>query len=265
MAVLKRSKIGWTDFSGGDLNFVERGRTPGDCECSPGCQGCYALAGMERWNRGPAVTTFYPEKLERLLKAKVPTGENRRGPGSRPMAFACDTGDLCHKNVTNAQICSALCVMTERKDIDWQVLTKRPGRLAELLGNTALPENIWVGTTVESQGQWRRIIDLQSVRVRVRFLSIEPMLSPVDIPYAIGLRGAHLPSQFTWVLGREIHWVIVGAESGPKRRPFDPAWARDIREQCRDAGVACFIKQDSGMFPGRPLLLDGEEVKEWPR
>ena len=161
------------------------------------------------------------------------------------MVFVVDMGDLFHHRVHDDFILRAFDVMADRSDIDFQVLTKRPERMASLI--RSVPEHIWIGTTCENQQiADQRIPHLQSINASVRFLSVEPMLGPVTLD----------------LVG--IGWVICGGESGGKRRPFQKEWAIDLWRQCKAAGVPFFFKQGSHLYPGRDDLLDGESVKEWP-
>lgn len=248
---MHRSKIGWTDYSGGVANFVLRGKARGDCECSEGCANCYAQALR---NRNPKeaedTTTFSPDKLRRLLRAGFCEKGRyyRRGPGSRPMVFVVDMGDLFHSAVPDPFIMRALATFTARWDVDWQVLTKRADRLARLWSCAELPPNVWVGVTAENQRRAdERLPFLAQVPAAVRFVSVEPMLEPVRLDLA------------------GVHWVICGGESGPGRRPFDKAWAEALREQCEVAGVPFFFKQGAARWPGHDDLLGGERMKQWPR
>lgn len=110
------------------------------------------------------------------------------------------------------------------------------------------PSNVWQGVSVENAAHVARIDDLRAVPAAVRFLSLEPLLGPLpDLPLT------------------DIHWVIVGGESGPSRRPVDPAWVRDIRDQCVAAGVPFFFKRWGGRVAkagGR--LLDRRTWDEMP-
>ena len=251
---MKTSAIGWTDFSGGDLNFVT-GCTP----VSEGCQNCYARAIYKRWGKDHSIVTAHEDKLHRLARAKFPEHSPKRGEGHRPMAFVCDTGDLFHESVPDDFIMYTLEVLESRPDVTWQVLTKRPERMREILRigepGAWLRENVWLGVTAENQQRANeRIPILLDTRSTVRFVSVEPMLGPVDLRRY--LRGA-----------QHLSWLICGAESGPRRRPFDIQWARDLWVYCHCAGVAYFGKQDSGLKPGTPLLVgDGDAViHEWPQ
>jgi protein gp37 len=110
-----------------------------------------------------------------------------------------------------------------------------------------VPHHIWIGTSVEAQDVLFRVHQLRDVRAAVRFLSCEPLLGPLDLDLD------------------SIDWVIVGGESGLGYRRLDLDWARSIRDQCRDAGVAFFFKQVGGRTPkagGR--LLDGRKWDEYP-
>lgn len=126
--------------------------------------------------------------------------------------------------------------------------------------------NIWLGVTAENQATAdERIPLLLDTPAAVRFVSVEPMLGPVDMCKVVMPDGDHLgPTMNNWGCDARLDWVICGAESGPDRRPFDPAWAADLYRQCSEAGVAFFGKQASGPKPGVPLLIDGEVRQAWP-
>jgi protein gp37 len=252
-----RSSIGWTDYSGGSFNFVLRGARQGECECSPGCANCYALVLRKRGEGVPEETTCSTEKLSLLRRIKLSEGcaPYRRGKGSRPLAFVCDMGDLFHKNVPDEFIRDVFDVMRERKDVDWQILTKRPDRMADVTRSWLatrewgmLPDNVWCGTTVEDQSHVARIEALARIPAW-RFVSVEPMLGPVTL-------GKHALT---------LDWVICGGESGPKRRPFDKDWARALRDECERERIPFFFKQSSALHPGKDDELDGRKWKEWPQ
>ena len=256
---VRQTNIGWADFSGGDLNFVI-GCTP----VSEGCVNCYARRLIEeRQGRDFSEVRFYPDKLRRLLTARFETHfvPFRRGPGSRPIAFPVDLGDLFHERLLDTTIVAALEVMQQRCDVDFVLLTKRIDRARRFDRDYGpLPNNVWLGVTVENDSYLWRVGELLQIRVAVRLVSLEPMLGPMDLrPYLV-------PQSFRWCGARPaLDWVIAGAESGPRRRPFEVAWAEDVWRQCEEAGVPFFGKQDSGGRPGVPLLVEGQEVKEFPR
>jgi len=314
---VKQSGIGWCDFSGGNLNVVVRGSTPGDCECGPGCVNCYVKAIDDRFHFLPERTTWYPEKLKKLATMKFPEFSPKRGAPHRPMCFVCGTGDLFHEDVPRTFILNALAQMEwVRDDVTWQILTKRPERARELIRARseelrALPSHIWLGVSISNQRTVdERIPILLDIPAAVRWVSIEPMLEAVNLLSCImpddedwdrvneiddnseprefieeceaecdwinyGRDLVPNPEHLLWqqwrrnqarafALGRQLDWVVAGAESGPNRRSFDVAWVADILRQCQAAGVACFLKQDSGLYPGKPLMVDGKEWKEWP-
>jgi len=138
-----------------------------------------------------------------------------------------------------------------RVQADWhifQVLTKRAPRLARLGQSLPWRPHIWAGVSVESNQYAFRADHLRKVPADVRFISAEPLLGPLD---RLSLEG--------------IHWLITGGESGPRHRPCEPDWVRDLRDRCVGRGVAFFHKQWGGRSPkagGR--LLDGRTWDEMP-
>lgn len=173
------------------------------------------------------------------------------------LVFTPSLGDLFHADVPSDFICSVFEVMGQIDRHTYQVLTKRPQRMRELLSlNVPDPlPNVWLGTSCENQRYaGLRIRHLLATPAAVRFLSIEPLLGPVDLGGWLHPR-SHL-TDGSWHDGchpceiRRVHggtgmvdWVIVGGESGPGARPMHPQWARDIRDQCVAAGVPYFFKQ----------------------
>lgn len=262
---MKRSTIGWADYSGSFLNVVT-GCTP----VSSGCARCYARRIYERFGRDFSVVEMHPEHLKALLRWKPPCQNNKRPYAStlaparahsaRPVAFLCDTGDLFHAEVSNAFVIEAFEVMASKKEIDWVVLTKRPGFMREHLFGGVLPflggsdyyPNIWLGVSVENQEAADvRLPILAECWAGQKVISVEPMLEPVNVAQWIG-------DGSPW-------WVICGAESGPGRRPFQVSWAEDLYGQCQEAKVPFFFKQGSGLRPGTNDDLPGiGKVKEWP-
>lgn len=162
------------------------------------------------------------------------------------LVFVNSMSDLFHKDVPDRFILSAFDVMRDNPQHTFQVLTKRPDRMADFGQRLPFwPENVWAMTSVENQeAADERIPHLLRVPAAVRGLSCEPLLGPVDItdqPYW-DWRYTHsfYPPGF---VRRPIDWVIVGGESGPNARPMHPGWARSLRDQCRAAGVKFFFKQ----------------------
>lgn len=138
----------------------------------------------------------------------------------------------------------------QTESLDWLLLTKRPENIIEIMGDRTLPDNVWVGTSVENQKTAdERIPDLLKVNATVRFLSCEPLLGGVKFSQVpgfnlVGQAGVDMLRNF---------WVIVGCESGGSRRPMELDWAYSIAHQCKVAKVPVFIKQ---------LQLGGKVVKD---
>lgn len=261
---LRRTKISWADYSGVDLNFII-GCTP----VSEGCKNCYARSWAKRVGRQywEDVVRIYWEKLNRLWKAKWEPGDTpyRRGPGSKPIMFPCDLSDLFHLDVPGEMIQVALDIFATRDDADWVLLTKRPGRMLEetnywleLNELEQLPPNIWCMVTAENQCRAdERIPILLWVKAHVLGVSLEPMLEPINLDgpclyhHSLDFKDT---AETILEYGQQF-WVILGAESGPNRRPFEVAWAESVYKQCRAAGIPFFGKQDSGLRPGAVLHL----------
>jgi len=156
--------------------------------------------------------------------------------------------DLFHDDIPLAYIQRVFATMRDCAHHTFQVLTKRSERLAELAPQLPWPNNVWMGVSVEDARVIHRVADLQSVPAAVRFLSLEPLIGPLD---ALPLDG--------------IRWVIVGGESGPKARPVRKEWITSIFRQCRAARVPFFFKQWGGVrkdLTGREL--NGRIYNEMP-
>ena len=230
------SAIEWTDATWNPV----RGCT----KVSPGCKNCYALTFSERFRGVPGHPfeqgfdlRLVPEKLEDPLKWRTP----RR-------IFVNSMSDLFHPGIPLDYILRVFEVMGRAPWHQFQVLTKRSERLREIAPRLPWHPNVWMGVSVENQDYAHRSVDLGGVGAAVRFLSVEPLLGPISRLPLVG-----------------IQWVIVGGESGWRHRPMRPEWAREIRDQCKEAGVAFFFKQWGGRFPkagGREL--DAREWSEFP-
>lgn len=212
------STIEWTEATWNPVT--------GCSKVSAGCLHCYAermaarLQAMGQKNyRNGFFVTCHPQMLELPKRWKKPR-----------LIFVNSMGDLFHEQVPLAFVQQCFAVMRETPQHTYQLLTKRSRRLAEVAGDLVWPANLWMGVTVESQAEVKRIIDLRRVSAAVRFLSIEPLLGPIK---KLDLSG--------------INWVIVGGESGPKARPMKEEWVVAIRDQCLQDGVAFFFKQWGGV------------------
>ena len=235
------SDIEWTDATWNPVT--------GCTKVSPGCDNCYAARFSERF-RGtvghPFETgfdlTLRPERLEQPLLWRRP----RR-------IFVNSMSDLFQKGVPTPFIEHVFDTMERANWHQFQLLTKRSSLMRDFLkrryGARPAPPNVWLGVSVEDRARVSRIRHLQQTPATVRFLSIEPLIAPVG---PLDLAG--------------IQWVIVGGESGPRARPMDAKWVRDIRDQCVAGGVPFFFKQWGGFRPtqnGR--MLDGRLWDEFPR
>ncbi len=158
--------------------------------------------------------------------------------------------DLFHVDVPDRFIDSVFDCFERVDRHIYQLLTKRPERMRRYIrrryGTASAPAHLWLGVSVESDAFAWRVDMLRSIMVPVRFLSIEPMLGSVG---HVRLDG--------------IAWVIVGGESGARRRPLDPAWVRDVRDRCVAAAIPFFFKQWHKAGTGR--VLDGRTWDEMPR
>jgi protein gp37 len=235
------SKIEWTDATWNPV----RGCT----KISPGCANCYAETFAERF-RGVKGHPFEHGFDLRLVPDKL--GEPFRWSTPR-MIFVNSMSDLFHKDVPDDYIASVAKVMTLAKWHTYQVLTKRPERMTELLRTklsaAAQQPHIWWGVSAENRRHGLPRIDvLRAAPVQVRFLSIEPLLEDLgEVDFS------------------RIDWAIVGGESGPGARPMNIEWVRKLRNQCAHAGVAFFFKQWGGVRKsenGREL--DGRTYSEFP-
>jgi len=208
------SHIEWTESTWNPVT--------GCTEVSPGCAHCYAKTFAERF-RGVAGhpyemgfdLTLRPERLQQPLEWK-----------KSKLIFVNSMSDLFHEGVPGDFIREVFATIQAASWHQFQLLTKRPERLAEMQGQLIFPQNLWVGVSVENQRWTSRIDELRKVPAHVRFLSCEPLLGPLE---ELDLTG--------------IHWVIVGGESGHRARRMRPEWARSIRGQCQAAGTAFFFKQ----------------------
>jgi protein gp37 len=165
------------------------------------------------------------------------------------MIFVNSMSDLFQDDIPDEFIFKVFDVMVKADRHIFQVLTKRPKRMADLAAGLPWPSNIWAGTSVElDQYTWRANHCLRRVPAAVRFVSAEPLLGPLP-----SLQLDHL------------HWIITGGESGNKHRSCNPDWVRDLRDRSNNAGVAFFHKQWGGRTPKKNgRLLDGRTWDELP-
>lgn len=164
------------------------------------------------------------------------------------MIFVNSMSDLFHPLVPLAFIEQVADVIRRCPQHTFQILTKRPERLAALSSSLQWPQNAWLGTSIEDDRVQSRLDSLREVPAGLRFLSLEPLLGPLP---NLNLDG--------------IGWVICGGESGPHARPIRIEWVRDIREQCAQKAVPFFFKQWGGRNKKQSgRLLDGRLWDEFP-
>lgn len=231
----------------------------GCVKVSPGCAHCYAdtfakRVGQKVWGADAPRRFFGDKHWNEPLKWDA----SAKAAGVRRRVFCASMADVFEDRDDLVEPRARLfSLIQETQALDWQLLTKRPENIDRLLTSWTLEHiegpltNVWLGTTVEDQARAdERIPHLLAVPAAVRFLSVEPLLGPVDLlPYiaaydananGAGEPGAYYPLPPS---ARGIDWVIVGGESGPGARQCDPAWIAGIVDQCREAGVPVFVKQ----------------------
>jgi protein gp37 len=271
---MKNSKISWTDatFNG----WI------GCTKVSPGCEHCYAEAldhrwGNDRWGKGKA------RGLTSEANWKKPIQWNKEAAvaGVRTKVFCASMSDVFDTEVPDEWRLKLFDLIMNTQNLDWLLLTKRPEEMLkfykEKMTFGAPTKNIWLGTTVENQEMAnKRIPILLSIPGVIHWLSVEPQLGPVDLSKIACSSCEGEPKHMGVLYGSErIDWVISGGESGHGARPFDLKWARNLRDQCKEAGVAFFVKQfghnwvsDNAKEMVRPAIMNPhskwDDPQFWP-
>lgn len=241
---MKYSKIEWTDATWNP--------STGCNKVTAGCKNCYAeimanrlqAMGTPGYENGFEFTLM-PDRLDIPKRIKKPT-----------KFFVNSMSDLFHENMPFEFLDRVFDTIRETPIHQYQILTKRENILENYFQSRKVPKNVWLGVTVENSKTKHRIDVLRNIEAEIRFLSIEPLIDNVgDLDL------------------KNIHWVIVGGESGHKARPMKPEWAIDIQKQCDEQDVAFFFKQwgtwgedgvkRSKKANGRILL--GQEWNEEPQ
>jgi protein gp37 len=274
--VADRSAIEWTDATWNPIT--------GCSKVSPGCAHCYAetLSLRYGWSKKPWTpenarenVVLHPERLGVPLRWREPR-----------MVFVNSMSDLFHEEVSFGFILKVFLTMRKADRHVFQVLTKRPERMAEFMSLHApiygVAPNVWLGVSIEnSRFTWRADV-LREIPAAVRFISAEPLLGSLypaqeEVGIATMVRGSDAPqasSAFndTYPPPRAplsldgIDWLIAGGESGPSHRPLNVDHVRELRDACVEAGVPFFFKQVGGRTPkAGGKLLDGREWCEMPR
>ena len=235
---MSTTKIEWTESTWNPIT--------GCTKITSGCKFCYAevmarrlkAMGQEKYRNGFELT-LHPQTLQEPYSWK-----------KSKMIFVNSMSDLFHKDIPIEYIQKVFRVIKENPQHVFQVLTKRADilRYYDSEGWLEWPHNLWMGVTVESIDVIHRIENLRNTNARVKFLSCEPLLSPLE---DINLKG--------------IDWVIVGGESGRTPRPMKEEWVVDIKEQCQNANVAFYFKQWGGTNKKKSgSALKGKAYKEMP-
>lgn len=254
----ENTKIEWADHT---FNPWE-----GCQKVGPGCDHCYAEARNARFSGGIAINWGPGAQRRRTSEAnwRKPIKWNAEAArlGIRYRVFCASLADVFDNEVDPEWRLDLMRLIDDTPNLDWLLLTKRVGNVMPMVGEfwgDKWPSNIWLGCTICNQPEADRdITKLQSVPARVRFLSMEPLLGPVDlglcdcdhgsIPAPHNIGGVTC-SKCDGTGGRMVDWVIVGGESGPGARPMHPDWARSLRDQCQAVGVPFLFKQWGEWLP----------------
>ena len=232
--------------NGSSIEWTEATWNPvtGCTKVSPGCKHCYAermskrlkAMGLRQYQNGFKLT-LQEDVVELPLRWKKPR-----------IIFVNSMSDLFQEGIPLKFIQRVFTVMQESPQHQFQVLTKRPELALKYAGKLPWPPNVWLGTSVEDSRVAHRIAALRKVPAHIRFLSVEQLLGPLP----------RLPL-------RDIDWVIVGGESGPKARPMDATWVKQIRDRCVARGVPFFFKQWGGKNKKKAgRTLDGRTWDQVP-
>jgi protein gp37 len=239
-----KTKIEWADFTFNPWLGCDK--------VSAACTNCYA----ESWAKRTGQAGLWRGERRRTSVAnwRLPLKWNRETPGAR--VFCASLADVFEDREELADWRLELFdLISGTPDLTWLLLTKRPENAARYFRHPDMLSNVWLGTTVENQAAAERIPHLLRVPARVRFLSCEPLLGPVDIRQWLG------PQRMYPGRGIEygVEWVIAGGESGPRARPSHPNWFRSLRDQCRAAGVAFHFKQWGEFAPSATVQWTAPE------
>lgn len=233
---MAKTKIEWTESTWNPVT--------GCTKISSGCKNCYAermairlqKMGQSNYVNGFEVT-LHEHVLTYPLRLKKPQ-----------IIFVNSMSDLFHERVPDTFINKVFTIMEQAHWHQFQVLTKRSARLKNLANKMNWPPNVWIGVSVENEKSKYRIDDLKYVPAILRFLSLEPLLGPIEF---IDLNN--------------IDWVIVGGESGPKARPMKEEWVKKIKDFCIDQNTPFFFKQWGGINKKKNgRILEGRIWKEMP-
>lgn len=263
----ENSAIEWTDHTFNPWRGCDK--------VSPGCDNCYMFRDQRRYGRDP-------EQVVRCQDWSKPLkwDQEAKGLGVRRLVFTCSWSDFFHAKADPWRR-EAWELIRRTPNLIYQILTKRPALVPKRLPGDwgdGYP-NVWLGVSAEDQRTANeRIPALLYTPATVRFISAEPLLGPINLTRLMQMgtvlqtdclegRDYHADDSYNWTPQESVDWVIVGGESGPGHRLMELAWARSIVEQCRSAGVACFVKQLGG-WPDKQTEIStfppSLQVREWP-
>lgn len=246
---MKNSGISWTDHTFNPWHGCEK--------VSPACTRCYAEALSIRWGRRKIWGKGVPRRFmsETYWKQPVKWNEAAAAAGTRARVFCASMADVFEdrRDLDGARR-SLWKLIGKTPSLDWLLLTKRPENVLSMIPSAwrvvdEFPSNVWMGTTAENDEWWdKRVEVLRGIPARIRFVSVEPMLGPIT---------GNLAS---------VDWILVGGESGPGARLMEKAWAVDLLDRAKRAGIRVHYKQH-----GRALARQegtsnpkGGDPAEWP-
>lgn len=224
----------------------------GCAKVSPACKYCYAETWAKRigshvWGASAPRRFFTDKHWQDPLRWDAEAAER----GERRRVFCASMADVFERRKELNEPRERLWkLIEETPHLDWLLLTKRPQNIALMAPwGEDWPHHVWLGTTVENQ-TWaeKRIPILMEVPARIRFLSCEPLLGPIDL------------TSFLHQKANGIHWIIAGGESGPHSRPMNPDWVRNLRNQCAENGVAFHFKQWGHWIPEELLTEQQKKI-----
>ena len=241
------STIEWTDKTWNP--------TKGCSKVSPGCTNCYAIRMAARLEAiGNPLYQGVTQKNGKIQwSGKIALDENALElplKWQKPRRiFVNSMSDLFHENIPTKFIKRIWKVMSQSPQHQYQILTKRPERMREVLNDSfETLENVWLGVSIESVDFLGRLSHLKKTKGKVKFVSFEPLLGRVG---KVNLKG--------------IHWAIVGGESGPGARTMESDWVKEIRTQCQEHNVAFFFKQWGGVHKKKHgRVLENRTWDEYP-
>lgn len=250
----------------------------GCSKVSPGCDNCYAERDAKRYKPGKVLWGVDSERHrfgDKHWNAPVRWNKSARAAGKRVRVFCASMADVFDVDASPEDRLRLFTLIEDTQYLDWQILTKRIGNVRRMVPPSWLggrwPAHAWLGASMVNQEEVDRDLwKLFALPAHVRFLSVEPMLGPILLPGFDGDHSycnvcerivrhsktaphdeehRHFPEPYLTLTATYdmLHWVICGGESGPKARPMNPQWARDLRDECARGGIP-FLHKQNGEF-----------------